>query len=793
MSANGRVLAGERPYVDFSTPIQSATFLFNLAPERLFGGTFIGMTFGVAILTALCCIGFTVLLARRWPAWLAALITLAVVTSSLSQHTIIWHNTLGVVCLAAVSWAAAIAPILRRSTIAWHLLIWAGLVIGGINKLNFQLLALALVIGWTIREGLAGRASSGKILATISTSLVAGLVLPVLVELGWTHASLAAWWHNVVVTPLSSRSGDLTRLETWQMLWSPLHDYYGSLTLRPIGALCLIMIGGAVWVAWRNRKGERSESLSVIGAGLLSMAGALALYATNYEIGYVALSGALVLAVALWLGFGLVPRGWLAITTLVLPAVLMACTAWESAWRGQRSQFGHTGSALETYVDGGSLGPAFAYFRGLNIPREWAEPAAQLEGTLPPANEKGTRPIFYGQGMEWLEQVYPSAKQEGMPLWMHFGTTYGPDEIAKLSALLGEESAITTYYTAVPWFSLPDSVANALQTRYEKRKMPGFMARWIRKEINDPILTSVPQPEVRTMGQLLQQSDSMEVITALGGNTNPLDLQIRGEYFMFFPRESGQPPILGITKGRGEILLSPLVHHFRAEAVLRRNQPGTESVYARFAVRDRVTRATLWSARLKLDDEDQQKDLTVDLPNLGVPVEMMIEVPDHCADMITAGYRQIFIQQTDAPADELPPQLRPSAAQDQPADLGSWASDFPDKTWSITHSVSRGTFRQPAGLVIPPGGEFWFHADQPFIKIAGEMSLLGGPSKGWVIVRIVYAKGPRLDVQTQFSPNADGSSKPFHAWSPESGGWFGLLVDAGCAAPVVVNFTATAP
>ena len=92
IAGNARILAGERPYTDFSTPIQSGMFLLDLAAERLFGGTFVGMTWGVALAIAAAAAGFTVLLARRWPAWLSALVSAGVVTGSLSQHTILWHN-----------------------------------------------------------------------------------------------------------------------------------------------------------------------------------------------------------------------------------------------------------------------------------------------------------------------------------------------------------------------------------------------------------------------------------------------------------------------------------------------------------------------------------------------------------------------------------------------------------------------------------------------------------------------------------------------------------------------------
>src|SRR5258708_32789999 len=58
MSGVGRIEAGERPFVDFVTPIQSGTFLFNGWAEKLGDGTYQAMTWGAAALVVL---GMTVL------------------------------------------------------------------------------------------------------------------------------------------------------------------------------------------------------------------------------------------------------------------------------------------------------------------------------------------------------------------------------------------------------------------------------------------------------------------------------------------------------------------------------------------------------------------------------------------------------------------------------------------------------------------------------------------------------------------------------------------------------------
>lgn len=789
MSANGRIPAGERPYVDFVSPIQSATLLANLGAEKIFGGTFVGMTWGLAGFIGLCGVGFTALLARRWPTWLAALVTMAVVTGSLSQHTIFWHNTFGVIFLAIATWAAAIAPVLRRSTWRWHLLLWAGLFLGGITKLNFQLLALAVVTGWAVREGVTGRAGWTKVAGTFATTLIVGVVLPVLFELSWTHASLAGWWHSVVAVPLSARGGDLGRLASWQMLWTPVHDYYGTLTLRPIGGLCLLTTGGAAWAAWRKDATERGRLPLVIGAGLLAAAGALGLFATNFEIGYVSLSAALVLAVSLWLGFGAIPRGTVAWITLILPTILLSVGAWESAWRGQRSQFGHAGMDRESYVDGGTLGPAFSYFRGLHIPDAWAVPASAVEATLPAASPKGTRPVFYGQGLEWLERAFPADKYRGLPLWMHFGTSYGPEETAMLNRLLGDESEIQTYYFGKPWSYLPPALAQTLSSRYEKIEMPGFMTRWIRSEINGPS----PENETRPLGLSMGMEDGIGVISATGGNANPLDLVVEGADFSFTPRAAGQDPILGTSTGRTTLVLSDRIQHFVTNAIVRRIQPGSDPVYARFSLRHHVTRGIIWTTRITLAGETNQNISPINLRSAGGPVDLTVEVPEKFAGRIAAGYAQIFIQQTEVPADERPPRLRPAAPADESFDLSQWRNPFPDPSWTMTEAVGRGAAILPDGFTIAPGGELWFRAAQPFIRFNGTISLPDSTPESYARARLVYAKGPRLDVLTHLTPTPENNSVPLRGWSPEREGWFGILNEASSARTITVKFTGPAP
>src|SRR5438105_2622498 len=83
-----------------------------------------------------------------------------------------------------------------------------GVVMGGINKINRQRMALGLVCAWAVRAGLTGRAGWARVTGTL-LYYFSCLALPVLAEMAWTGASFGVWWHNVVALPAASRSGML--------------------------------------------------------------------------------------------------------------------------------------------------------------------------------------------------------------------------------------------------------------------------------------------------------------------------------------------------------------------------------------------------------------------------------------------------------------------------------------------------------------------------------------------------------------------------------------------------------
>jgi hypothetical protein len=337
LAANGRLAVGEKPYVDFTTPIQSGFLGLGWLAETLGGGTFGGMTWGAAALIAATVIALALVLRRRWPAWLALIAAFAVAAGGPAQHTILWHNSLGLACLALVAWATAIAPVWRRGSAGLALATAVALFVGGINKLNFQLVALAVACAWAVYHGVTGRAAWRSVAVTLAGWIGAGVLLPVAFELAWTGASPGLWWYNVVALPAAARAETLREILSPAFLWRPIHDYYGPLLFPAVGALGLVMTA-ATWLGCRpvaGAVGSRQEPVWRAGGALLAAAAGAMLLATNQEIACVGLAAWFALLVSLWLGFDADLRSPARLALAAVPAAVVALTGWVAAWQGQ--------------------------------------------------------------------------------------------------------------------------------------------------------------------------------------------------------------------------------------------------------------------------------------------------------------------------------------------------------------------------------------------------------------------------------------------------------------------------
>lgn len=759
----GRIEAGEYPYVDFLTPIQTGIFLLNGWAQQLGDGTYQAMTWGVPWL-ALVAVGLLAMIyARRCSSAVAVAMAGAVTVMTVTQHTIIWHNSVGAICLAVATAAAALAPVLRRSQVMWHVLIGGALVLGGINKLNAHLVAVCGVIAWALLSGFSRQASWQRVGATLLFVLVCGLLLPVAIELAWTGAPPRTWWYNVVALPFGSRAGDFSAALHWQFYFTTRHDYYGPLPFPPLGALGVAStIAFAVHairtLGWRHGGW-------IIGAAAFAAASGAGLLATNYEIAYVAMGAWFALVASLWLGFGLSCSGRVFQLSLVVPVLLVGVLAWHSAWRGQRSQFGYSQAARSAYVAGETTAPEFGYLRGTLLPPEIGESlttTAQWRASLPP---EARATIFYGPAVEWLEKPWPTLKQPGMPLWMHGGTSYGTVEEERLVKLLSADGPYR--YALVPeardhW---PEATAKEIRAKYALRRLGPV---WFCYEQLPPGVVSW-RP--------------VEFLQNFGGNVDATFLQSTMEVRTLADGRT----FVGAGQGRGEMSLLAPSYRAAGEAVLARAPdaaPGEVAVpFTVYAVAGEH-KYPRWSSTVVLPAGQAELVVPFGVDCGGLPLSFVFDVPPEATDRVLAGWRSLtLLHAIDGP--ERPPMLRPASPEALPASPAMRAALLP-AGWNPSEIRVRQARVGAQGLELVPGGEVWIRLGDSLVEIEGSATVADGVAlSADPVVRVLYYKGAKLDVQSQSAIRAPGRRFDFKAWSAERGGWLVIMLEPNASVPPV--------
>ena len=765
LAANGHLNLGERPYVDFTTPIQAGFLGLSWLIERAGGGTYGGLTLGGAGLIVAAAVTLPLLLARRWPGWAAVIVGGAVTVSAASQHTILWHNSLGVICLAVATWAAACAPVLRKSTWGWHLLAAAGLFLGGINKLNYQLVAVALCLAWALRAGLVRQAGWGRVLATVAGTVFIGVVLPVAAELAWTGASLKLWFANVVQLPAGARTGILREIFTGHFWLRPLHDYYGPLLLPQVGLVALWLAVGALAGCRPEKSASRWDRVLLPAAALLALAAGAALLATNYEIAPLGLGAWLVLLAGVWLGFGAPSRKVVFAAGLVLPALLLGAAAWRSAWLGQRSQFGYSSAPRSAYVPVTQAGTAFAYLAGLRMPPELVESFTAIERSMPAPDERGYRRVFFGLGTEFMERAFPTPPEKGRPLWVHWYTSYDAAAITHLARKLAAGDDYKLVFTTLARSEWPDEILAALRRDY----FPDFAGPVVRRWTYH--------------GQdFVDLSESLEALQQLAGNVDGRFLH-QDRRPVGFRRMADGRHLMGTSRQVGAVLLRTPVYRLRGlAAITRLPGEGTDAMQVEFKI---ITHGSTpedvrWGAKVELPAGQPSVTVPFQLDAFGHLMELWV-LPSAKAQSeggVFAGYRELEITHAiESTEGDGVPQLHKARLAATTLTPELMEDFFGSVTWRPARWVLYGGRAGARGLELAPGGETWLHTDNMLGEMRGQVYRTD--SSGQVpMVRVVWYKGGRLQIMQHGHVEAD---RPFdfHVWPAEPGGWIGILVDQG--------------
>jgi len=457
MAAVGRIEAGERPYLDFVTPIQTLQFTLSWWAEKVAGARYLSLTYANAVFIALSFVGLAAALWRRLGAGVAVLIAASVVGASSSQHTIVWYNAVGTTVLGLVVWLLA-----RPRDGAWGAgalaVVWLALWLGGMTKLTYQVAALAFAWTLTFRAGWMGDVTWRCARRVMIGHLGFGVIAPVVTELAWTGATLEQWLYNVIVLPAGFRTGMLWQLATAKFYLHTPHDYYKPLHFTYAGAwgvgLLVVVTGLAAWGVAKNpeRRGRRSAMLAALGAGAWICTGVI--LATNMDISYLAGAAALVFATGIALAqaeSGKVSGGMKAV--LVVAAVTLLAPAWQAAWRGTRALWTHDPEARATMVSADDFPERLAYLRGMWIPatlhrslEEFLRQAPRFDG-----GGVGTGAFYCVNAMDWLVRALPEARHADLPLWLASGTTTSDADSWEMAERIESDERIQVILSYAGW------------------------------------------------------------------------------------------------------------------------------------------------------------------------------------------------------------------------------------------------------------------------------------------------------------------------------------------------------
>lgn len=759
MAATARMDAGELPYRDFITPIQAGFLKINGWTETLGGGDYLGLTYGGLALIVFSVLGMTWLLSRRLPAWWAMLFASTITIATASQHNIIWHNSLGVICLAFAIWSAACAPRWNRAKIGWHIVMGLALWIGGINKISFHLLALVGVAGFIIRSMLIDRGSFKAGIGLLAWVAGGGLVLPISTELWLSGADLSTWHANVLGLAGSSRAEYLEYLMGWDAYLRPVHDYYGPLPVPQFGLWFMVSLVGLAIAVARRRSGLDLGMLIVAVLGCAAAANALLV--TNHEIAYIAGGACIALGVALLLAFsepGQISRTgliWLGVFTLV-----NALPAWRSAWIGERSQFGHSASVRSDYVELAAIDPRFEYLRGVLIPPEMADSYIGIDDFMPPPNADGLHAAFYATGIEWLEQIWPTVKVKGLPLWMHDGTSYQREQSELLYRLIMPPSRFDILITSVPWDHWPGQ-SHVSAALFSKPQDCGSVVR-----------------VYNTQESLHEDNDQIQLINLFGTNFEPKMLRFDNTVFQL--AEEGQIYFGTYNKDPATVYLDWKGSRALARGILRRlNVKDASTIGATFVIEYTVDGVWHHIATKRLELPAGETQTTFELPFDGRVRELRFRVvidAEH-ADAASAGWFSPTLLHAQPAAGPPPPLVR-QASPETPASPERIAA-LNHTDWVPDEIFLRGGHVENGRYILEPGGQIWLKANHPLQALDGLISVAkDAPAEANMpLVRTLWYKGGRVQIAWQDRLDPQSRVHRFHTWSAGPEGWIGILVD----------------
>lgn len=753
-AAAGKVEAGFKPYVDIYSPMQSAIYLLNVAAEAIGGRTYLGLTWG-GLIQAIG--GGWLLLGLLWRpagALLAMATAMAVMLAGSLQHVIFFYNPVGITCLGVVVIGLASEPALqlKSSWRAWVVL--GACFLGGINKLNFQGVTLAMAGLITIAAWLENRILFRSVWCNAMWLAVFGLGLPLGFELAWTGVDLKTWLAQVVFGP-TARLDYLGQALGFAMYWRPVHDFHAYVLvpcIAGVGLALVAVMGG--WLFFSSKparwliSGWIMRGLLIVSAWL----GGAAIMITNHETVVLTSLVFPLAAVSFYMLYRRAGNNSGTTMRCVL-VVAMACwviTGGYAAWQGSRVLYGHNPPARSSYVPFKSPIPSLAYFENVRMLPEQIEAmvaaARRLEsmedaaGLLPP--------ILFAQGQEWFERAYPLSLVRGAPVWLHDGTTLHDGDASLFLKIT--DNGHRRILVQRDWQSWPPIVQAILSRDYLPEVISGRDLLYHPKGIHVP-----------------------EVLSDLPMSPSPFDFrnETASAILLSATRWSSDMRLLGGVKGRvfGATNSSNWTILSGANELVGVAEVATVGRHASGVVTrsEHEQGPLLWEMPVALDHGQKARSLQFEVQAQEKPIWLQIIVPDELTGQVNAGWRELRIPNSNSHDSSPPAPFQPGLAGIVSAKPREWRDAF----WYEIKGA-----KLDAGSDLP--AEYW----QPGPVLPGalavsiELRAVAENSKAVINVALVWYRAGRFEYLFEQLVHFEGHKRlAFRAWTPEAGGWIGIL------------------
>lgn len=778
IAAAGRIHLGERPYVDFLTPIQTLQFYSAALAESLFGERYLSLTYANAIFIA----GAFWLLSKvllRPLGWVtASLVAAAVTSASAAQHTLVWYNAMGVLWLAIAMWLAGSWAKEARSPHAEIVLLFAVLWLSGMTKLTYHAAAMAFVLLFIFRARLDGRITTKAAAFVVTGTLICGIAAPLATELLGTGATFAEWKHNVLLLAQSRFELLRAALGTKFYLRTP-HDYYHPMYLPFVGAWGVAVLAGAVAIAgmsvWGRKEGRAREGLTLGVAALGALACGLVFLAAHFEIAYFAGAAWLVLATGLVVAF--VPLDTSSVSRaarvlLGVAALTLLVPSWISAWQGARAIWGRTALNRAELVSTNDLPAEFRYLRGMRITpemhgtlEEFSRYRRELESLKVPPSA-----FYFTNGTEWLVRVVPEARHGGLPLWLQPGTTFSPADLPAIAARFRRGAELQAIVAEDAWNTWPPELKSALDARYREQRAGVFRVYRLGEQYAEPLADPVFAAE---------KTETHLFTKRIGVREGRIDLFDAPEAWFIGSRASNQ------------LELDFALEKLTGEMVLEREAGAGRETSAVFRIRERVKDRpgpVVLERRLSLSAGERlgAERFAVEAKHQG----LFLEVELSPATRAIAGWRRLRANTWGGADNSLPGPLDAKLAV-RP-NLPSWSSAlFASGSPEAAEIAGFGMAVDPTQrdgvpeLFAHAPSEVWLRVERPSGRISGEFGLREGAWKNpdtlpGVRATVVFCHGGRLEVLFERElwtkrNEADRRPQTFDVALPEPTGWVGLI------------------